>query len=137
MTMPGFGPTMHDLFPCPSCTVKAVLIKQYEERIADLQRRLLARVEARARKSDPSSSKRAAQRAMPSARSQAGRILALLKDCRRGGSERAYMAESIAHGLGMEPYTVRKRLPELESLGLVEAVNRDNSEGHDLLWRAI
>ena len=85
----------------------------------------------RTRRSDPASSRAAARRAAPKAESDAGRILAALQ---RAGEPQT--AEQLAAATALEPYVVRKRLPDpLEKRGLVKATNR----GHPrevLLWQA-
>ena len=86
-----------------------------------------------ARRSDPTSSHEAARRVAPKANSQAGKILATLRYSYGGV---AMTAEEVATALSMHPYEVRKRLPDLERLGYVVAINRDNMAPGDVLrWR--
>ena len=85
------------------------------------------------RGTDPRSSHEAARRAAPKASSQAGKILGTLRYSYRGV---AMTAEEVATALSMHPYEVRKRLPDLERLGYVVAINRDNMAPGDVLrWR--
>lgn len=86
-----------------------------------------------ARKTDPATSHDAARRAAEFAGSQRARILALLR------SRGPMTPEQIGAELGLEPYAIRKRLPELQEMGLAEPTGeiRPTSSGRwQRVWRA-
>jgi len=86
-----------------------------------------------ARKTDPATSHDAARRAAEFAGSQRARILALLRQ------QGPLSPEVIGQQLGLEPYAVRKRLPELQEAGLAEPtgqIQQTMSGRWQRVWRA-
>jgi predicted ArsR family transcriptional regulator len=92
----------------------------------------------RVRRTDPSTSIEAAWMAQSVAKSHQDKILALLRSHKRIGGE-PMGAEQIGFFLGIEPYAVRKRLPELMRDGFVVAVGeRKTSTGRtERTWESL
>ncbi|MCX8018394.1 MAG: ArsR family transcriptional regulator [Rhodocyclaceae bacterium] len=87
----------------------------------------------RSRATDPWTSHAAAASAAEFAGSQRVRILSLLR------ASGPMTAEEIGLALGLEPYAVRKRLPELEDAGLAEPTGdvKPTASGRwQRVWRA-
>lgn len=86
------------------------------------------------RSTDPESSRAAAKRVRLKAGTQLGTIYSVL----HAEGPRWLTAHRLAVVTGIEAYTVRKRLPELERMGLVESDRDDASKpkGEPLFWRA-
>lgn len=84
-----------------------------------------------ARRSDPSTSHLAGQRVLEFSDRHQRMILDALAYQRKLG------AEEIASATGLEPYAVRKRLPELERAGLVSTTGktrRTTSGRQERIW---
>ena len=93
-----------------------------------------AAVAPRARRRDPVTSHDAAESMKTAAAQQAERVLKALRSL---GGEAG--AEQIAAACGLDAYAVRKRLPELQRLGLAAptGVVRSTSSGRsERVWRA-
>ncbi|TSE33482.1 helix-turn-helix domain-containing protein [Tepidimonas charontis] len=87
-----------------------------------------------ARKTDPATSHEAARRTAEFAGSQRARILAMLR------FHGPLTPEQLGAELGVEPYAIRKRLPELQKAGLAMPtgeVKPTRSGRHQRVWRAI
>lgn len=88
---------------------------------------------SRARSRDPATSHAAAESMQTAAAQQAERVLRALRALGEAG------AEQIGLACGLDAYTTRKRLPELQRLGLVEptgAVRTTTSGRAERVWRA-
>lgn len=91
-----------------------------------------------ARHSDPHTSHAAARSMVTAAATQRERVLRYLRSVRCAG------AEQIGEAIGLDPYAVRKRLPELLAGGKAEPLNlagmpstRPTSSGRrERVWRA-
>lgn len=87
----------------------------------------------RARATDPWTSHAAAERAAEFAGSQRVRILSLLR------AQGPLTPEEIGRELGLDPYAVRKRLPELQAQGLAAPTGQicPTASGRwQRIWRA-
>lgn len=87
----------------------------------------------RARRTDPITSKAAAERAEGFAETHRQRVLSVLRQGEAGPT-------AIGAAIGMEPYAVRKRLADAQHLGEAEPTGRTAttaSGGKERVWRAI
>ena len=92
-----------------------------------------AAVAPRARRRDPVTSHDAAESMKTAAAQQAERVLQALRSLGEAG------AEQIGLACGLDAYAVRKRLPELQRIGLaaLTGVVRSTSSGRsERVWRA-
>lgn len=86
----------------------------------------------RARRNDPETSRDAARSMIGPAAEHANRVLSALRELGEAG------AEQIGERCGMEPYAVRKRLPELAAVGLCEPTHMTRitrSGRKERIWR--
>lgn len=90
-------------------------------------------VPRRSRRTDPVTSKSAAERAEKFAETHRARVLSVLRNRDAGPTE-------IGEAIGMEPYAVRKRLADAQHLGEAEPTDRTAmtaSGGTERVWRVL